>query len=127
MMFLGYAGMPRRVMDYPSVFAGWHSIISSGHFLIVFSFIFFFLMLLDSLYENRAPVSKTKGVSRLNTRLSFYAYEIRKLRYSRSRSLTLLKRSHNSKGTVSDLYLFASRSEQVSYEYVFVGTVGNSN
>jgi heme/copper-type cytochrome/quinol oxidase subunit 1 len=81
--------MPRRIMDYPTVFGGWHSIITSGHFLTVLSLIFFLFMLLDSFYENRAVVSRSRGVSRLNTRLSFYTYEIRKLRQFRSRSLVL--------------------------------------
>jgi len=91
MFWLGYAGMPRRIMDYPAAFGGWHSLISSGHLLTVFSFIFFLCMLADSFYENRAPVSKTRGVSRLNTRLAFYTYEVRKLAHSRRRSLVLLR------------------------------------
>lgn len=94
--------MPRRIMDYPSVFGGWHSLISSGHFLTVLSMVFFLFMLLDSFYENRAPVARMRGVSRLNTRLAFYAYESRKLRYCQTRALVLNTTSTNR----TDLYRF---------------------
>jgi len=111
--------MPRRIMDYPTAFAGWHSIISSGHLLIVLSFIFFFCMLFDSLYENRAPVSKTKGVSRLNTRLGFYAYEIRKLKFYRSKSLFLSRRAAPHQRPELALYQLCYESEMVHFEYIF--------
>lgn len=81
--------MPRRIMDYPAAFGGWHSMITSGHFLIVLSLVFFLFMLLDSFYENRAPTQRMRGVSRINTRLSFYAYECRKLRYYQTKALVL--------------------------------------
>jgi heme/copper-type cytochrome/quinol oxidase subunit 1 len=89
MFWLGYAGMPRRVMDYPAAFGGWHSIITSGHFLTVLSLVFFVLMLLDSFYEGRAPGARMRGVSRLSNRLGFYAYEIRKLQAFQTHSLPL--------------------------------------
>lgn len=79
MFWMGYGGMPRRIMDYPAYFGGWHSISSAGHFISVTGFIFFILMLIDSLYEGRSPYQKTLGVSRLNTRLVFFGYECRKL------------------------------------------------
>jgi heme/copper-type cytochrome/quinol oxidase subunit 1 len=114
MFWLGYAGMPRRIMDYPAAFGGWHSLISSGHLLTVISFGFFLLMLADSFYENRAPVSKTRGVSRLNTRLAFYTYEIRKLAHWKQRSLILLRQPRNPSTAqiLSDL-------ETTAAEYVF--------
>jgi len=87
MFWLGYAGMPRRIMDYPTIFGGWHSIISSGHIITFLSLVFFLLMIFDSIYENKAPISKTKGVSRLNTRLSLYVYESRKLQFNRNKIL----------------------------------------
>jgi hypothetical protein len=86
-------------MDYPSVFGGWHSIISSGHLLTVLSMMFFFFMLVDSFYENRAPRQRSLGVSRLNTRLSFYAYEARKLRAAQRRALPLLRTTSSRSAT----------------------------
>ena len=93
MFWLGYSGMPRRVLDYPSTLAGWHGLATSGHLLTVLSFVFFVAMLFDSFYEGRALVSRTQGVSRLSTRLAFYAYESRKVRLHQVRALVLTRNS----------------------------------
>ena len=114
MFWLGYAGMPRRIMDYPAAFGGWHSLISSGHLLTVLGFIFFLCMFADSFYENRAPISKTRAVSRLNTRLAFYVYEIRKLNHMRQRSL-VLARPTRAQSPAACL----ARLETSAAEYVF--------
>ena len=74
-------------------------------------------MIFDSLYENRAPISKTKGVSRLNTRLSFYAYEIRKLKFYRAKSL-FLARKPNRSALSAELYQMCYDTEMVHFEYV---------
>jgi heme/copper-type cytochrome/quinol oxidase subunit 1 len=71
--------MPRRIMDYPSAFGGWHAIISGGHLLTVSAFICFVLALVDSFYEGRPALSFVRGVGRLGTRLAFYTYKARKL------------------------------------------------
>jgi len=119
MFWLGYAGMPRRVMDYPSAFGGWHSIISAGHLLTVMGMVCFVLMIADSVYENRAPRPKTLGVGRLNTRLAFYVYATRKLDVNNVRALTLLR--DPSWGRRSEAGLYASlidlESEVISYEF----------
>lgn len=117
MFWLGYAGMPRRIMDYPSTFGGWHSLASSGHLLTVLSFIFFLAMLIDSMLENRVPLSHTRGVSRLNTRLAFFTYEIRKLRLYQSRALPLAK--SNNRLYLQDTYAFCMDSEITAFEYTF--------
>lgn len=75
MFWLGYAGMPRRILDYPSAFGGWHSIISAGHMLAVAGLIAFFIMIFDSLRQAKTATRNTFGISRYNTRLSFYLYE----------------------------------------------------
>jgi hypothetical protein len=46
-------------------------------------------MLGESLREGRALTSRTKGVGRLNTRLAFYVYELRKLEWWSSQALGL--------------------------------------
>lgn len=117
MFWLGYAGMPRRIMDYPSVFSGWHSIISSGHILTFISLIFFLVMIFDSIYENRSPVSKNKGISRLNNRFSLYTYEVRKLKFNKSKSL-ILNNSYlfNNKLHYNNL----SKLELENFEYTFL-------
>jgi heme/copper-type cytochrome/quinol oxidase subunit 1 len=42
MHFLGLAGMPRRIPDYPDAFADWNSIASFGSYVSALSAIFFF-------------------------------------------------------------------------------------
>jgi cytochrome c oxidase subunit I len=45
MHFLGLAGMPRRVPDYPDAYAGWNFIASIGSMISFFSAIFFFYII----------------------------------------------------------------------------------
>jgi len=44
MHFLGLAGMPRRVPDYPDAFSGWNSVASFGSYLSALSAILFFVI-----------------------------------------------------------------------------------
>jgi heme/copper-type cytochrome/quinol oxidase subunit 1 len=45
MHFLGLAGMPRRIPDYPDAFAGWNMISSIGSYFTFASMILFFYIL----------------------------------------------------------------------------------
>lgn len=81
MFWLGYSGMPRRILDYPASLGGWHAIISAGHLLSVAGLMAFFIMIFDSLRQGRAVTRNSFGISRFNTRLNFYLYEISRNRY----------------------------------------------
>lgn len=47
MHFLGLAGQPRRIVDYPDFFEGWNYIASIGSNFSLISVLFFFLILFD--------------------------------------------------------------------------------
>jgi len=49
MHFLGLAGMPRRIPDYPDAFSGWNSIASFGSYVSAFSVLLFFYILYTTL------------------------------------------------------------------------------
>ena len=80
MFWLGYSGMPRRVLDYPAALGGWHAITSAGHLLSVAGMLAFFFMIFDSHRQFRPASLSTQGVSRFSLRLSFYLYEIARIR-----------------------------------------------
>jgi heme/copper-type cytochrome/quinol oxidase subunit 1 len=121
MLWLGYAGMPRRVLDYPSAFGGWHSVISAGHMLNVAGLIAFFVMVFDSLRQARAATRNTFGISRYNTRLNFYIYEISRLIYVQQKSLFLFKTIGPRNLTLNGLsYSNFEPYESVLFSYVFL-------
>jgi len=93
-------------MDYPSYFAGWHSIISGGHILSVLGFGFFLLMLIDSFYCGLAPKKRTLGVSRLGNRLSFYAYERKKLNQNVRNKLIVVNKVNQTVSSENELIFY---------------------
>jgi cytochrome c oxidase subunit 1 len=49
MHFLGLAGMPRRIPDYPDAFAEWNAICSYGSYLSILGSLFFFYVVYRTL------------------------------------------------------------------------------
>ncbi len=63
--------MPRRVLDYPSAFGGWHSVITAGHMLSVAGLISFFIMIFDSLRQSKAATRNNFGIMRYKYTFKF--------------------------------------------------------
>jgi cytochrome c oxidase subunit 1 len=57
MHYLGVAGMPRRIPDYPDAFYVFNKIASWGSYVSIFSLLIFFWVLVDALLQN--PDKKT--------------------------------------------------------------------
>ena len=52
MHFLGLAGMPRRIPDYPDAFAQWNVVCSFGSYLSILASVFFFYVVFKTLTGN---------------------------------------------------------------------------
>ncbi len=52
--FLGMAGMPRRVPDYPEAYAGWNMVSSVGSYITAFGMLVFFYVLFEVFIARRA-------------------------------------------------------------------------
>ena len=57
MHWLGVAGMPRRIPDYPDAFAFFNKIASWGSYISAVSSVFFFLIVIEAFYSNRVKIS----------------------------------------------------------------------
>jgi cytochrome c oxidase subunit 1 len=58
MHFLGLAGMPRRIPDYPDAYAGWNAVASFGSYISAISAVFFFYVVFVALTEGERETSK---------------------------------------------------------------------
>ncbi len=120
MMWLGYCGMPRRVLDYPYALGGWHAIVSASHLLSVASMLFFFIMIYDSIRQAKPAIRNTFGAGRFNTRLSFYFYEINRLSYIQRKSLYNLRlNKHYNKNLKRVDFLSIESSDTTLFSYRF--------
>jgi cytochrome c oxidase subunit 1 len=61
MHFLGLAGMPRRIPDYPDAYAGWNLIASFGSYLSAISSVFFFYVVYHTFVHGKS-VNHVKNV-----------------------------------------------------------------
>jgi cytochrome c oxidase subunit 1 len=81
MHFLGLAGMPRRVADYPAAFADWNFVSSIGAYIGFASTLFFVFVVFHTLLAGRRIGANPwgQGATTLEWRLSspppFHSYE----------------------------------------------------
>ncbi len=121
MLWLGYCGMPRRVLDYPSSLGGWHSIASAGHLLSVAALLSFFMMMYDSIRQAKPAIRNNFGVGRFNTRLNFYLFEVSRLSFIQRKSFhnhRFTRNSANGHKHVDRLLLNSLDSTLFSYNFV---------
>jgi cytochrome c oxidase subunit I len=62
MHFLGLAGMPRRIADYPAAFHGWNEISSFGSYISGLGVIIFFIGLIEAFVKKREAGNNPWGV-----------------------------------------------------------------
>jgi len=81
MHFLGLAGMPRRIADYPDAFAGWNMVASIGSYISYASTLFFVFIVLHTLLIGRRVGANYwgEGATTLEWKVSspppFHSYE----------------------------------------------------
>jgi len=63
MHFLGLAGMPRRIPDYPDAFFAWNNLASFGSYFSIFSAIFFFYVVYITLTKGEPFENKIHKLS----------------------------------------------------------------
>jgi cytochrome c oxidase subunit 1 len=61
MHFLGLAGMPRRISDYPDAFAGWNMVASIGAFISYASTLLFVYIVFDTLVRGQKAAANPWG------------------------------------------------------------------
>src|SRR6185503_19056834 len=59
--FLGLAGMPRRYIDYPEIFAGWNYVSSIGSYISGVATLFFFTMAIYSIFAGKRAAANPWG------------------------------------------------------------------
>jgi heme/copper-type cytochrome/quinol oxidase subunit 1 len=57
MHFLGLAGMPRRIPDYPDAYEGWNALATYGSYMTVFSSLFFYYIIYITLTQGKTQRS----------------------------------------------------------------------
>jgi heme/copper-type cytochrome/quinol oxidase subunit 1 len=120
MIWLGYWGMPRRILDYPYSLGGWHSLASVGHMVAMTGIFCFYIMMYDSVRQSRAAVRNTFGIARFNTRLNFFMFEYYKLTYVNYRSWFMYRTPNlhlRSKKKVDYLRLVLINTTLFSYSF----------
>jgi heme/copper-type cytochrome/quinol oxidase subunit 1 len=62
--------MPRRIQDYPNGYAGWHSVASFGHLIVVLGLLSFLMVLAHAIYFKRPLMGRHFGLPFVANRIS---------------------------------------------------------
>lgn len=62
MHFLGLAGMPRRIPDYPDAYSGWNAVCSFGSILSALASLLFFYIVYNTLVEGKDYTDKAGSI-----------------------------------------------------------------
>jgi heme/copper-type cytochrome/quinol oxidase subunit 1 len=120
MLWLGYCGQPRRILDYPSSFGGWHSISSAGHLISVAGVLCFYIMIYDSVRQAKPTIRNNFGVTRFNTRLNFYLFEISRISFIQQKNFHNFRISSPYKNSLRRNTLNISDLDSTLFSYQFV-------
>jgi cytochrome c oxidase subunit II len=71
MHFLGLAGMPRRISDYPDAFAGWNFVSSIGSLLSLVSTFLFFFLVYDVFKRQDVKLHSSVNTSKMTSRVEW--------------------------------------------------------
>ena len=66
MHFLGFAGMPRRIPDYPDAYAQWNYIASFGSYITSFAILLFFVVVFMTFTSNKPCAADPWGTTNEN-------------------------------------------------------------
>jgi cytochrome c oxidase subunit 1 len=77
MHFLGLAGMPRRIPDYPDTYLGWNLLSSLGSVISALALFVFFIMVFITLTQNKRAITVSWDFDRRNTHTILWWLEIR--------------------------------------------------
>lgn len=72
LFWVSFSGLPRRLHDYPSVYMGWQSMATAGHFVTLTGVFFFYSLLYESRIESKVSLILHALFPRFNKRTIYY-------------------------------------------------------
>jgi cytochrome c oxidase subunit I len=124
MHFLGIAGMPRRIPDYPDIYWAWNYVSSVGSLVSVFGLLVFLVIIYDLFSSNNLffQVSNVKMLFILNLRYSKLINEFSKLDFKFTKFWLNLFFGKDNRGP--NIYVFVKynffRSLTPRYGYIYL-------